>query len=59
MTMRNLREWVTQKKREHPKLITEIEEFHQLCKDEIEEGGSEQHEIALCMESIADLISES
>lgn len=42
----------------HPQLKEEIEELVQLCKDEIEEGGSPDHEIQLCRGSIEELISD-
>ena len=43
----------------HPKLASEINELFQLCKDEIEQGGSETHEIELCYGSIKELLEEN
>jgi hypothetical protein len=39
-----------------PDLKSEIEDLIQLCRDEIEEGGSVEHEISLCLEDINQLI---
>lgn len=36
----------------HPDKLTEINDLLQLCCDEIDEGGSEAHEIELCAEDI-------
>lgn len=42
----------------NPGLKSEVEDLVQLCRDEIEEGGSETHEIQLCTESIKQLLEE-
>lgn len=39
----------------HPQYKSEVEDLVQLCRDEIEDGGSPTHEIELCMESIKQL----
>lgn len=44
--------------RKHPSLFEQITDLYFLCEDEIEQGGSEQHEIELCIGSIDELISE-
>jgi hypothetical protein len=43
----------------HPKLASEVNDYFVLCNDEIEEGGSRQHEIELCIGSIKELIEEN
>ena len=42
----------------YPQLKDQVNDFYQLCKDEIEEGGSEMHEIELCRGSVQELIDE-
>jgi hypothetical protein len=42
----------------YPNLAQEVNDLFVLCKDEIEAGGSTQHEINLCISSIEDLIDE-
>ena len=56
--MQELEKYVGIKKSQFPELSEEIDDLHQLCLDEIEEGGSEVHEIELCTSSIEDLITE-
>ena len=41
---------------EYPMLKSDIEDLYQLALDEIEEGGSTQHECDLCEGSIKELI---
>jgi hypothetical protein len=41
-----------------PQLKDGVNDMYQLCRDEIEEGGSEQHEIDLCRGAVKDLIEE-
>lgn len=40
----------------HPQHKREIIDLYQLCLDEIEEGGSPQHECDLCRNDIEELI---
>ena len=54
--MKQLQEFVRTKIKEHPQYKQDILDLYQLCLDEIEEGGSETHEIELCMSAINDLI---
>lgn len=42
----------------YPKLLKDIEGLVNLCKDEIEQGESADHEIELCKEDIRQLIEE-
>lgn len=44
--------------KEHPQLKEEVMEFVQLAYDEIEEGGSKEHEIDLAISSIDELLDE-
>ena len=46
-------------KKDFPHLADEIQDFYQLCLDEIEAGESEWNEIELCYGSITDLIEEN
>jgi hypothetical protein len=41
-----------------PQLKEGVNDMYQLCKDEIEEGGSEQGEIESCRQAVKDLIEE-
>ena len=42
----------------HPNLASEINDLFQLAKDVIEEGGSEDHECELALESMHQLVTE-
>jgi len=42
----------------YPHLKNEVNDFLQLCSDEIEDGGSPTHERSLCYGSIQELIEE-
>jgi hypothetical protein len=46
------------KSEQYPELKDEIMDLLQLCQDEIDEGGSESHEIELFIGSVDDLIEE-
>jgi len=52
-------QWARGFKNSHPDMFDEIWDYVSLCHDEIEEGGSPDHEIELCKESIKQLIDES
>jgi hypothetical protein len=56
--MKELIQWVGEMKQSHPDKSEEMLDLVSLCRDEIEEGGSPSHEIALCKESIKQLIEE-
>lgn len=43
---------------QHPNLKEEVLDLVQLCRDEIDEGGSPTHEQHLCIESIKQLLEE-
>ena len=56
--MEELVQWARAFKNEHPDKFEEIWDFVSLCHDEIEEGGSPDHEIQLCKESIRQLLED-
>ena len=49
-------EWAKNIAKEYPVHRTEIFSFISLCQDEIEDGGSEPHEVQLCYNDICDLV---
>lgn len=57
-SMDQLVQWAKGIAKDHPKHKWEIWDFISLCQDEIEEGGSETHEIELCKSSILQLVGE-
>ena len=48
--------WAKNKAKEYPHLREEILDLISLCEDEIEEGGSTEHEIQLAQTAIDQLI---
>ena len=56
--MKDLIIWVNMMIKKYPKHKTDIIGSLQLCEDEIEEGGSQTHEIELCKESIMQIVGE-
>ncbi len=50
--MKELLKYATEMAIKYPNKLNEINELLQLCQDEIDEGGSEAHEIELCAEDI-------
>ena len=56
--MNELVQWARALKNEHPHKFDEIWGLIDLCADEIEQGGSIEHEIELCKESIRQLIED-
>ena len=44
--------------KKHPQFREEVKDLFQLMKDEIEEGGSTEHEINLFIGSCEDLLNE-
>lgn len=56
--MEQLLEFAKQTIKRYPALKSDIEELIELCIMEIEEEGSERHEIELCWINIQDLIIE-
>lgn len=57
MEMKQLIEFAKEFIQKHPQHKGEVIDLVQLCKDEIEEGGSISHEINLCIGSIQDLLT--
>jgi hypothetical protein len=55
MDINYLRQYCADKIKLYPNLKEEILDFYYLAKDEIEEGGSERHEIELAINSIEEL----
>ena len=56
--MTNLIDYANQIMEKYPSLKSDVQGLVQLCIDEIEEGGSEQHEIELCWSDIDQLVKE-
>ena len=56
--MKELIQWARGFKNTYPDKFDEIWELVSLCQDEIENGESPIHEIALCKEVINQLITE-
>lgn len=56
MDLKQLRDYARTCIANRPELRGEIIDLYQLCLDEIEEGGSEQHEISLCYSDIEQLM---
>lgn len=56
--MEELVQWARGFKNSHPDKFSEIWDYISLCQDEIEEGGSPDHEIELCKESIRQLLED-
>ena len=56
--MEELVQWAIGVENSLPDKFEEIWDFVSLCHDEIEEGGSPEHEIELCKESIRQLLED-
>lgn len=56
--MKELMEYARTFVKEHPEHKSEVSDLIQLCVDEIEEGGSSEHEISLCYSSIKELLEQ-
>ena len=57
--MRELLRYATESIKNNPHIADEIRGLLTLCYDEIDEGGSEAHEIELCAEDIRQLIEQN
>lgn len=55
MTLQQFKIEINKQIQENPSLKEEILDFYELAITEIEDGGSSQHEISLCLESINQL----
>lgn len=58
MELKQLRDYARTCIERRPDLKSDIIELYQLCLDEIEEGGSREHEISLCQSDIEQLMEE-
>lgn len=58
MTLKQLNQHAIEIIAQYPDLGEEIADYVELCVDEIEQGGSETHEIQLTYSAINDLINE-
>lgn len=56
MDLKQLRDYARTCITDRPELRDEIVGLYQLCLDEIEEGGSPQHEVGLCHRDIEELM---
>ena len=54
--MEELKQYVEGVVKLHPQHQEEIRDLYQLCLDEIEEGGSVEHEVSLCRSDIEEVI---
>ena len=59
MTLQELQTFINKSTKDNPEIKFDILDFYSLCISEIEEGGSEMHEVELCMNSIEELIKEN
>lgn len=59
MNLQQFKNYIEEQIEKYPLLKEEILDFYELAINEIEEGGSANHEIELCLESINDLIEEN
>ena len=55
--MENFKQYVSEVMKLHPQHKEEIRDLFQLCLDEIDEGGSVEHEISLCRSDIEEIIN--
>jgi hypothetical protein len=55
-SIEQLVQWAKGVAKEHPKHRDEIWSLISLCQDEVEEGGSETHEVQLAYNDICDLV---
>ena len=59
MDILGLRRYCITTVQQNPQLEEEVVGLFNLCISEIEEGGSQPHEIELCISSIEELVKES
>jgi hypothetical protein len=57
--MENLIAYVKEIAKKHPQVKEEVFDLLELCMDEIEEGGSKEHEIDLCRRDIDNILAEN
>lgn len=56
--MKRLNDYAAEFISKHPQLKEEVNDLVQLCYDEIEQGGSKEHEIDLAIDSIDELLED-
>ena len=54
--LEQLVQWARNVAKDYPEYKDEIWSFISLCQDEVEEGGSEAHEVQLAYNDICDLV---
>jgi len=59
MTLNGLLTYCKEQFKKHPELKFELADLYHLAKAEIEDGGSEEHECELAVESINQLAKEN
>jgi hypothetical protein len=59
MTIEELKAYIREKGKGYPSLRTELADLYELAIDEIDTGGSEQHECELAYNDIVELIKET
>jgi hypothetical protein len=59
MKIQQLKQYCKERIAQHPDLCFEIKSLLDLAISEIEEGGSEEHEIQLCISDIEAIIKET
>lgn len=58
MNLNYLKNYCKEKSEEFPHLKPLIDDLYDLCLDEVESGGSESHEVQLCIQDIKDLTGD-
>jgi len=56
MDIQDLKKYCKEVISKHPEFEEQIVDLYHLCVSEIEEGGSQPHEIELCLSDIKDLL---
>jgi hypothetical protein len=54
--MTQLLEYTEEVLAKYPQLKSDVDALIQLCIDEVDEGGSESHEMSLCWSDISELV---
>ena len=57
MTLRDLHQYCAEMSEKHPQHAEDIKDFYTLACDEVEDGGSVEHECELAISDIEDLIN--
>jgi len=59
MTLQDLHKYCVEKSKQHPELSIDIHSFYELAEMEVQDGGSVEHECALAISDIDELIKEN